>query len=377
MSAVAIVAIVGAGVTGLAAARGLAQAGVRVEVFESASEISAKGSGITLQGNALRALRGLGLWEEVRDSGYPFEGLRLRAPGPDAAVVAELPDVKTGGDDLPAAMGMPRRELARIMYQGALNAGAQVEMGARVTHIDDRGTEIGLFVDGQDRGPYDLIIGADGLNSTIRDGLGIGERPEPTGMGIWRTFVSRPDEVTETQLFYGGPAYIAGYTPTGDDSMYAFLVEAAQDRTGVDDAEAVRIMDDLSASYGGPWESIRRDLRQGAAVNYTWFTSHLVPAPWNRGRAVIIGDAAHSCPPTIAQGAAQGLEDAAVLTELLLSSDRLDDDLWSAFHARRVPRASAVVDASVQLGQWQLDGDREADAPGLIVATAKQMAVPA
>ena len=69
-----------------------------------------------------------------------------------------------------------------------------------------------------------------------------------------------------------------------------------------------------SRAYDGPWNHIRADIEAGADANYTWFTRHLVDAPWNRGRAVVIGDAAHSCPPTIAQGAAQGLEDAAVLT---------------------------------------------------------------
>ena len=99
--------------------------------------------------------------------------------------------------------------------------------------------------------------------------------------------------------------------------------------------------------------------------------------PWNRGRVVIIGDAAHSCPPTIAQGAAQGLEDALVLTELLIGRDAVDQGLWDEFHARRLPRATAVVEASVQLGQWQIDGNRDADAGGLIFGIAQKMAQPA
>ncbi|CAM5485121.1 2-polyprenyl-6-methoxyphenol hydroxylase-like FAD-dependent oxidoreductase OS=Leifsonia shinshuensis OX=150026 GN=HNR13_003695 PE=4 SV=1 [Leifsonia shinshuensis] len=132
-----------------------------------------------------------------------------------------------------------------------------------------------------------------------------------------------------------------------------------------------------SQAYGGPWNDIRADLQAGAHVNYTWFTQHVVPAPWNRGRSVVIGDAAHSCPPTIAQGAAQALEDALVLTELLVAADAVDAGLWDAFHARRVARAQAVVDASVQLGQWQIDHDREADAPGLIFGIAHRMAEPA
>ena len=159
--------------------------------------------------------------------------------------------------------------------------------------------------------------------------------------------------------------------------MYAFLVEKAQDRFGTPDEEATRIMLEESRAYDGPWNSIRADLERGAHANYTWFTKHLIEGPWNRGRVVVIGDAAHSCPPTIAQGAAQGLEDAFVLTELLVQFESLDQDLWEIFQARRLPRAKAVVEASVQLGQWQIDGDRDRRRRGPQVRIANEMAKPA
>lgn len=378
MTAVTTVAIAGSGVAGLAAAIQLAKAGVSVDVFEAKPALSEHGSGISLQGNALRVFDALGAWEDIRDAGYPFEGLNLRAPGPGAPIVASLPDVKTGGPDYPSAMGMPRPALARILLEHAESAGANVRFAATVTGVEDRGSDgVEVFVDGNSAGLYDLLIGADGLHSAVRDLIGIDTKPQPTGMGIWRTFVSRPAEVERSELYYGGPVYIAGYTPTGEDSMYAFLVEKAEDRFGVSDDDATRIMLEESRAYDGPWNSIRGDLEAGAHANYTWFTHHIVPDAWNRGRAVIIGDAAHSCPPTIAQGAAQGLEDALVLTELLVARDSIDQSLWDEFHARRLPRAAAVVEASVQLGQWQIDGNRDADAGGLIFGIAQKMAVPA
>ncbi|MGX5771048.1 FAD-dependent monooxygenase [Microbacterium trichothecenolyticum] len=376
MTAVNKVAIAGAGVSGLAAAIQLAKAGVEVDVFEAKPELSALGSGISLQGNALRVFDALGAWDDIRAAGYPFEGLNLRAPGPGAPIVAELPDVKTGGPDYPAAMGMPRPALARILLDHAQKAGANVRFGAKVTGVE-QGDGVEVFVDGASVGSYDLLIGADGLNSAVRGLIGIQAKPEPTGMGIWRSFVSRPAEVVRSELYYGGPVYIAGYTPTGDDTMYAFLVEKAQDRFDITDEDATRIMLEESRAYEGPWNSIRADLEGGAHANYTWFTKHIVEEPWNRGRVVLIGDAAHSCPPTIAQGAAQGLEDALVLTQLLTERDEVDAALWDEFHARRLPRAKAVVDASVQLGQWQLDGVRDADVAGLMFGIAHQMAVPA
>ncbi|MFE1665131.1 FAD-dependent monooxygenase [Microbacterium sp. P02] len=378
MTAVNKVAIAGSGVAGLASAIQLAKAGVAVDVFELKPALSTRGSGISLQGNALRVFDALGAWDDIRAAGYPFEGLNLRAPGPDAPIVAELPDVKTGGPDYPAAMGMPRVELATILLEHARAAGARVHFDSKVTSIDARADDgVEVFVNGDSAGVYDLLIGADGLNSGVRDLIGIDTKPERNGMGIWRTFVSRPADVVRSELYYGGPVYIAGYTPTGEDSMYAFLVEKAEDRIGISDEEATRIMLDESRAYGGPWNDIRADLEAGAHANYTWFTKHVVPAPWNRGRVVIIGDAAHSCPPTIAQGAAQGLEDAFVLTELLTTRDHVDESLWDEFHARRLPRAQAVVEASSQLAQWQIDGNREADAGGLIFGIAQKMAQPA
>lgn len=377
MPAVTRVAIAGAGVVGLATAIQLAKAGVTVDVFESKPELSAVGSGISLQGNALRVIDALGAWEDIRAAGYPFEGLNLRAPGPGAPVVAQLPDVKTGGPDYPAAMGMSRPDLTRILLDHATRAGATVHFGTKVTSLTtSAGDSVAVVVDGESAGTYDLVVGADGVHSAVRSLVGIDVKPEPTGMGIWRSFVSRPAEVERSELYYGGPVYIAGYTPTGVDTMYAFLVEAAQDRSGVSDEDATRIMLEQSRAYDGPWNDVRADLAGGAHANYTWFTRHLVEGPWNRGRVVIIGDAAHSCPPTIAQGAAQGLEDAYVLTELLLAAESVDDALWQEFHARRLPRVRAVVEASVQLGQWQLDGDRDADAGGLIFGIAQKMAQP-
>lgn len=376
--AVNTAAIVGAGAAGLAAAIRLARTGVQVDLYEGKAELAAAGSGITLQGNALRVFDDLGIWESIRVKGFPFDGLTLRAPGPGAPVVAELPEVKTGGPDYPAGMGMHRPDLASIMFDAAVGAGARIHFGKTVTGLSQDDSGVDLETNGEHADRYDVVIGADGLNSSVRSLLGIETAPVPNGMGIWRAFVPRPAEVVHTELYYGGPVFIAGYTPTSQDSLYAILVERAQDRTGVTSDQGLAIMIEESAAYEGPWNEIRESLAAGNAhVNYTQFTSHLVEGAWNRGRVVIIGDAAHSCPPTIAQGAAQSLEDALVLTELLLEHDSLGSSLWDEFHARRVPRASAVVEASRQLAQWQLDGNRDADPGALIMGVAQTMAEPA
>ncbi|MFC8796808.1 FAD-dependent monooxygenase [Promicromonospora sp. NPDC057138] len=377
MSAVHSVAVAGAGVAGLATAILLAEGGVDVHVYEAKPALDALGSGITLQGNALRAFDRLGVWPQVRAQSYAFDVLGLRAPGPEARVLVEMPDDRTGGPDYPATVGMYRPDLAAILLDRAEALGAKITFGVQVAALtqDDDGVDV-VLSDGRTV-RHDLLVGADGLHSTVRGLLGIETTPEPTGMGIWRAFVRRPEQVTHTELYYGGPVYIAGYCPTGPDTMYAYLVEKGQDRFGVTPAEAVKAMHDLSLAYHGPWEEIRAELDEASRINYTRFTQHLVPAPWNRGRVVVVGDAAHSCPPTMAQGAAQAVEDALVLVELLLSAEHLDQEVWDAFHARRLPRATAVVEASVQLGRWLLDDVRDADVPGLMHRVAAMVSEPA
>jgi 2-polyprenyl-6-methoxyphenol hydroxylase-like FAD-dependent oxidoreductase len=365
MPAVNNVLVVGGGAAGAATAILLAEAGVAVDLVEVKPELSTVGSGITVQGNALRVLRQLGLWDEVRAAGYAFDSLGLRAPDAAGTLLVELPDVRSGGPDLPATMGMPRPDLARILIDRATTVGVKVRFGTTTTELaqDDDGVDA-TFADGS-TSRYDLVVGADGIRSWTRRMLGVKLETRSIGMGIWRAFGPRPESVTRTDLYYGGPSYIAGYCPTGEDSLYAYIVEKAQDRSTLTPDEQLATMKELSAAYHGPWDDIRETLDDPSRVNYTWFETHLLDAPWNRGRVVLIGDAAHSCPPTIAQGAAQALEDAAVLAELLLAHDDLDQDLWEEFHARRVDRARTVVEAFKQLAQWLLDHE-QGDVPALM-----------
>ena len=325
--------------------------------------MSALGSGITVQGNALRVLRQLGVWDEVSAAGYAFNTLGLRTP--DGALLMEMEDVRSGGPDLPATVGMYRPTLARILTEAAAAAGAKLRYGTTVQSLsqDADGVDV-IFSDGTS-GRYDLVIGADGVRSQMRSLLGIELETKPTGMGIWRVFTSRPASVTRTDLYYRGACYIAGYCPTADDSLYAYLVEDVQDRSGLTPAQRLDVMRELASAYHGPWDDIRDRMTDPGTINYTRFESHLLPTPWNRGRVVLIGDAAHTCPPTIAQGAAMALEDAAVLADVLLAADGLDQAAFDDFTDRRYERVKTVVEESVRLGQWMLDGV-EGNVPALM-----------
>ncbi|MFF5297652.1 FAD-dependent monooxygenase [Paractinoplanes globisporus] len=365
MPAVRNVLVVGGGAAGAAAAILLAEGGVSVELIDIKPDIPALGSGITLQGNALRVLRSLGVWDRIRSQGYAFDTLGLRAPDRTGTLIVQLDDIRTGGPDLPATLGMYRPALAKIMLERAAAAGVKIRFGTTYTSLDQDENGVAVtFADGSS-GRYDLVIGADGIRSWTRRMLGIHLATSSVGMGIWRAFTARPASVTRTDLFYGGPSYIAGYCPTGEDTLYAYVVEDAQDRSTLSPVESLGVLRSLSEAYHGPWDDIRATLTDPSRVNYTWFESHLLDGPWNRGRVVLIGDAAHACPPTLAQGAAQALEDASVLAELLLVRDALDDSLWRSFTERRLGRAKTVVEGSLQLCRWLLDHER-GDVPGLM-----------
>lgn len=240
---------------------------------------------------------------------------------------------------------------------------------------DERGVDID-FSDGS-ASRYDLVVGADGIHSWTRRTLGMDTEPQPTGMGIWRLFAPRPASITRTDLFYGGPAYIAGYCPTGPDTLYAYLVEDARDEARPPTPEqGLAAMLELAAAYHGPWDEVRASMTDPDRINYAKFESHVIDGPWHRGRVVLIGDAAHSCPPTLAQGCAQALEDAAVLAELLIAHDAVSEDLWREFTDRRLPRAKDVVESSVQLGQWLLAGE-QGDVAGLMTRISRLVADPA
>jgi 2-polyprenyl-6-methoxyphenol hydroxylase-like FAD-dependent oxidoreductase len=368
--------VVGGGAAGAATAILLADAGVAVDLVEIKPSVSALGSGITLQGNALRVLRGLGVLDECLQRGYTFSKLVIRAPDPAATVVAEVEDIPFGGPDLPATMGMYRPELARILMARAERAGVRTRFSTTVDALEqDAGSVDVRFSDGT-AGRYDVLVGADGVRSGVRRLLGITLETRSLGMGAWRMVGPRPAEVTAFHAIFGGPSYMALVCPTSDTTAYWSLIEEAQDRGALSPEQRLQTFRDLSRAYHGPWDEVRESFVDPDGLNYTWFENHLLDAPWNRGRVVLIGDAAHVCPPTIAQGAALSLEDAVVLAELLISADRVDDDLWTAFTARRYERVKTVVEASMQLAQWNLD-HVQGDVPGVTRRVAAVVGQPA
>ena len=365
---VSSVLVVGGGITGSVLALALAQRGVSVDVVEISPVWHGVGHGITAQGNLLAALAQVGVLDEVLTRGVPFNQLRMRQA--DGTLIAEVPTPRTGGAGLPATMGALRSDLQDVLCRRVYAAGVTVRLGLSVRAItQDRERAHAEFTDGT-TGSYDLVVGADGIRSAVRELLGITTTPQPSGMSIWRVVAGRPAELDCAEVYYNGPRYKAGYSPISADKCYAYVLDVDGAQRDFGNAPAWQLMYERSAGYGGTWGKIRETIGPDSSVSHTRIEWLLVDDPWFRGRAIVIGDAAHACPPLIAQGAAMCAEDAVVLAELV-AGDLPPGQALAAFMRRRMPRVELVVRNSMQLVRWEmgLEPHTEADVARTMNAT--------
>ena len=343
--------VVGGGITGSVLALALANRGVRVDLVELSPVWRGVGHGITVQGNALAALAKVGVLDEVLDRGVPFNQLRMRQA--DGTLIAEVPTPRTGGPGLPATLGALRSDLQDVLCARVYAAGVTVRLGLTVRGLaQDAHRAYAEFSDGS-TGRYDLVIGADGIRSAVRAMLGIATTPQPTGMSIWRVVADRPAEMDCAEVYYGGPRYKAGYSPISAGKCYAYILDTDGALRDFGHHPAWRLMRERSAGYGGAWAKIRETIGPDSNVSHTRIEWLLVPDPWFRGRIIVIGDAAHACPPLIAQGAAMCAEDAVVLADLV-TGDRPLEAALPAFMARRLDRVDLVVRNSMRLVRWEM-----------------------
>ena len=350
------VLVVGGGITGSVLSLALAQRGVQVDLVEISPVWHGVGHGITVQGNALRAFEKVGVLDEVLARGVPFNQMRLLRA--DGSLIVEAPTPHTGGPRLPSTLGALRSDIQTVLCERIYAAGVNVRLGLSVSSLaQDAHRAYVEFTDGT-TGTYDLVVGADGIRSTMRNMLGISAGPQPSGMSIWRVLADRPAALDCAEVYYGGPRYKAGYSPISKDQCYAYILDedgVLADFGGGDGEDAKpswQLMYERSEGYGGTWGKIRQTIGPDSLVSHTRIEWLLVEDPWFRGLAIVIGDAAHACPPLIAQGAAMCAEDAVVLAELVTGQNPPAQSL-PAFMARRLPRVEIVVRNSMKLVSWE------------------------
>lgn len=348
------VLIVGGGFAGMSAAIELRKIGAEVDLVEIDPEWRNYGAGISLGGATLRAFRQLGILDAFLAHGSAHDGVSLRLP--HGVQIAELPTPRIAGTQVPGGGAIMRPVLARILADATRRAGSRIHLGCTFSAIeqDAGGVEVS-FTDGR-RERYDLLVGADGLHSKVRQAV-CPEAPQPqySGQGVWRAVVPRPPEI-RTATMWVGPRIKPGVNPVSKEEMYLFITEPRLVNDHVNPATFVEQVRALLADFPAPeLQQIRRQLGPGSLVVYRPLEALLLPRPWSRGRVVLIGDAVHATTPHLASGACIGIEDAIVLARELARHDDSPRAL-AAFEERRWERCRMVVQNSARLGEIEIAG---------------------
>lgn len=352
------VLIIGGGFSGMSAAIELRRQGAEVDLVEIDPGWRSYGAGISLGGATLRAFRRLGILDAFLAQGNAADGVHLCAPhGPQ---VASLPTPRIAGPEVPGGGAIMRPVLARILAEATRAAGANVRLGCTFTAIeqDDDGVDVS-FTDGQRR-RYDVVIGADGLYSKVREAVFPGApQPRYTGQAVWRAVLPRPPEI-ETATMWMGPKVKPGVNPVSKTEMYLFVTEPRPTNDRVDPSRFAERLRALLEDFPAPTlQNIRAQIGPDSQIVFRPLEGLLMPRPWFRGRVVLIGDTVHATTPHLASGACIGIEDALVLAEELSRTSGVPDAL-AAFEARRWERCRMVVENSLRLGEIEVaGGDKE------------------
>ena len=375
MAAVKNALIVGGGPAGLSAATVLSKRGIDVEIAEINPDLRPLGSGLSMMGPTLRALRMVD--EEALErcilEGFGHNSLSFGTVEGQIVQRVELP--RAAGPEYPGGGGIMRPVLWGMLAEIAEKAGARIRLSTTVTAIDSGAQSAKLTFSDGSSGEYDLVVGADGLHSKVRD-LAFPDVPQPffTGQTVWRMALPRPEEISDGIVMFYGPRNKVGCSPMSDDQMYIFLVENTPEITRPPQDEWPAIVQGLLAEYGGVIAWVREQATDPARIDRRPLQALLVPSPWYRGRVLLIGDAVHAATPQLAMGAGIAIEDGVVLGDELSSHADLGDAL-DAFMERRWERCRLVVENSLQLGEWEKHpDDPQADPAGLMDASLAVLA---
>ena len=311
--------IVGAGIGGLTAAIALRRAGIDATVFERAREIKEVGAGILLAANAVSALDEIGLSDDVRRLGTPASAGRILTWRGKTLTEVPLEELET-------RVGAPSAAVHRADLQELLLSRLgrkNIRLGADCSGFeeDDRGINAGFADGSQERG--DLLIGADGLHSTVRVELFGSEKPRYAGYTAWRAVVRPGRELLPwgTGFESWGRGARFGCAHIGDGRVYWFATinapEGARDGPLGSPSGPKAALMRLFGGWHHPVPALISETGEQAIRRDDIYDREPLPGSWGRGRVTLLGDAAHPSTPNLGQGACQAIEDAVALARCL------------------------------------------------------------
>ncbi|GAA2420124.1 FAD-dependent oxidoreductase [Nonomuraea africana] len=335
------VLVVGAGISGLAAARGLAAAGHEVVVLEQAQGLRLGGGAVTLWCNGTAILGDLGV--DLEGTGQRLTTMCLRTASGRQVLEFDLEALAERFGS--AARVIPRGSLINLLESG-LPEGT-VRFGTRVAELRTDGDGVRVRTEtGQEYGG-DFLVGADGVHSRVR-ALVLGGGPAAlTGGAIWQGLTPAPFDPGSTTTLMVGRQGDFGYMGAGDGLMQWFFDVPWSPGAPPED-KPLEMLRRRFTGWGAPVEQVLASLGDGDAELFP-HTRHKVPRHWGDGRCVLLGDAAHGMPPVGAQGTNQALEDVATLVECL---DAVPDPaavvgVYSSRRRRQAALASMIASHSL------------------------------
>jgi 2-polyprenyl-6-methoxyphenol hydroxylase-like FAD-dependent oxidoreductase len=337
--------IIGGGIGGLAAAVALRQVGCEVAVFEQAQALREAGTGLTLWPNATRVLCALGLGDGVRAVATPLRRGQIRDRS--GRILADIPLDEVGRRAGGEVLGIHRADLLALLAREVDRA--DLRLGARLTDFRaDTDGVTALFADGRsDRG--DLLVGADGIHSRVRD-MVLADPRRYCGYVGWRGAVpfDSPHLARDLSIWTFGRGAQFGLIPIGGGRVFWFgtgsMPEGSIPRLGLH-------RDELMARFGD-WHPPIPDLVASLAEENVLRTPIYDRPPvrrWASGRVTLLGDAAHATTPTLGQGACLAIESAYVLADCLGTAATVEAGL-RRYEAERRRRTARVIRRSWRAG---------------------------
>jgi salicylate hydroxylase len=343
------VLIAGAGIGGLTAALACLRRGIDVEVYEQAGELKEVGAGLQLSANGSRALFELGLEAPLRELSCEATGKEIRLW--NSGQTWKLFDL---GAQSVARYGYPYFTVYRPDLHSVL-AGAvralkpdAIHLNARCTGFEQDARQVTLCLE-NGRVGGDVLLGADGVHSKIRQGLFGTDSPEFTGLLAWRGVI--PMELLPERMrrpvganWVGPGGHVVHYPLNAGRLMNFVGIKERSDWT-VESWNVRGTSEECLADFVGWNEDIQLMIR-AIDVPYKWALMTRAPLPqWSQGRVSLLGDACHSTLPFLAQGAVMAIEDGFIFGRALAAHSDVPIAL-ARYEAARRERTTRIVEGS-------------------------------